>query len=203
MAGTAALETVMHRRHGRIFHQGELGSCTGTSMAGLLMTEPFWIRGRTLTEADAVALYKAATRLDKIPGTYPPADTGSSGLGVMKAAVKAGYIAGYAHTFSLRQLLGSLVLSPGILGISWYDSFDEPAKDGRCRIGASAKVRGGHEVQMFGLDVLKRRVWCYNSWGPRWGGLRNGSFCFSWSTLERLLDEEGDATFARVAEPVT
>jgi len=51
----------------------------------------------------------------------------------MKAAVKAGYIAGYAHTFSLNQLLGSLVLAPGILGINWYDSFDDPASDGQCR----------------------------------------------------------------------
>jgi len=32
----------------------------------------------TLTEADAVKLYKVATTLDGIPGKYPPTDTGSS-----------------------------------------------------------------------------------------------------------------------------
>ena len=198
-AGTAAIKTVTHKRHGKPFNQGSLGSCTGNAMAGLLMTEPFWVRGRDLTETDAVALYKAATTLDNIRGNYPPNDTGSSGLAVMKAAVKAKYIAGYAHTFSLDQLLGSLVLGPGILGINWYDSFDGPKPDGECPLSAGAKVRGGHEVELFGVDATKKRVWCYNSWGPSWGGRKNGSFYFSWKTLRRLLGEQGDATFARTA----
>jgi len=198
-AGTSAVKTVTHQRHGKAFDQGDLGSCTGNAMAGLLMTDPFWVQGRTLTEADAVNLYKVATTLDSIPGKYPPTDTGSSGLGVMKAAVKAGYIAGYAHTFALNQLLGSLVLAPGILGINWYDSFDDPASDGQCRLTSSATVRGGHEVEMIGIDAARKRVWCYNSWGLTWGGKKNGTFYFSWTTLKRLLDERGDATFARRA----
>jgi hypothetical protein len=197
-AGTALIKTVRYKRHGKVFNQGDLGSCTGNAMAGLLMTEPLWISGRTLTEGDAVALYKAATKLDNIRGTYPPTDTGSSGLGVMKAAVKAKYIVGYAHTFSIEQLLGSLSLRPGILGVNWYDSFDDARSDGECRLTASATVRGGHEVEMFGIDVKKKRVWCYNSWGSTWGGLKNGTFYFSWKTLKRLLSEQGDATFARL-----
>jgi hypothetical protein len=198
-AGTAAIKTVTHKRHAKPFNQGELGSCTGNAMAGLLMTEPFWVRGRNLTENDAVALYKAATKLDSIGGSYPPNDTGSSGLAVMKAAVKAKYISGYAHTFSLDQLLGSLVLGPGILGVNWYTSFDGPRPDGECPLTPGATVRGGHEVELFGIDAAKKRVWCYNSWGPTWGGRRNGTFYFSWTTLGRLLGERGDATFARRA----
>jgi len=198
-AGTAAVETISHKRHGKAFDQGDLGSCTGNAMAGVLMTEPLWVRGRNLTEQDAVALYKSASRLDNIPGRYPPEDTGSSGLAVMKAAVKAKYIAGYAHTFSLDHLLGSLVLRPGILGINWYDSFDDPRPDGECRLTSSAKARGGHEVQLFGIDAKKKRVWCYNSWGSTWGGHKNGTFYFSWKTLEHLLGEQGDATFPRIA----
>jgi hypothetical protein len=198
-AGTAAIKTVRHKRHGQVFDQGELGSCTGNAMAGSLMTEPFWVRGRALTEVDAVKLYKAATKLDSIPGNYPPNDTGSSGLAVMKAAVNAGYITGYAHTFSLEQLLGSLVLRPGILGINWYTSFDSPKPSGECPLTSSAKVRGGHEVELFGIDAEKERVWCYNSWGTTWGGRRNGTFYFSWKTLRHLLGEQGDATFGRTA----
>jgi hypothetical protein len=197
-AGTAAVKSVRHRRHGKAFDQGELGSCTGNAMAGALMTEPLWKSGRNLTEKDAVTLYKAATRLDSIPGVYPPNDTGSSGLAVMKAATKAKYISGYAHTFSLAQLLGSLVRYPGILGVNWYDSFDEPRSDGECPLKRGARIRGGHEVQLFGIDVGKKQVWCYNSWGSRWGGKRDGTFCFSYKTLERLLHEQGDATFPRI-----
>ena len=197
-AGTGAIKTVTYKRHTKAFDQGDLGSCTGNAMAGVLMTDPFWVKGRDLTEKDAVALYKAATRLDNIKGQYPPEDTGSSGIGVMKAAVKAKYITGYAHTFSLQQLLGSLSLRPGILGINWYDSFDDPRPDGECRLTSGARVRGGHEVQLFGIDVARKRVWCYNSWGPTWGGRKNGTFYLRWTTLERLLHERGDATFARV-----
>jgi len=198
-AGTAAIKSVRHKRHGTVFDQGELGSCTGNAMAGSLMTEPFWVKGRALTEVDAVKLYKAATKLDSIPGSYPPKDTGSSGLAVMKAAVNAGYLTGYAHSFSLDQLLGSLVLRPGILGINWYTSFDSPKPDGECPLTPSATVRGGHEVELFGLDAEKERVWCYNSWGTTWGGRRNGTFYFSWKTLQHLLDEQGDATFGRTS----
>jgi hypothetical protein len=196
-AGTAAIKAVMYKRHGKPFEQGDLGSCTGNAMAGVLMTEPLWVPGRHLTEDDAVKLYKSATKLDNIPGNYPPNDTGSTGLGVMKAAVKAKYITGYAHTFSLEQLLGSLSLKPGILGINWYDSFDAAKPNGECPLTAHAKIRGGHEVQLFGIDPKKERVWCYQSWGPTWGGRKNGTFWFSYKTLRRLLDEQGDATFPR------
>jgi len=199
LAGTAAVTTVTFKRHVRAFDQGDLGSCTGNALAGVLMTDPFWVSSRVLTEADAVALYKVATKLDNIPGKYPPNDTGSSGLGVMKAAVQAKYITGYAHVFSLDHLLGSLVLRPGILGINWYTSFDSPSSTGECPLTASATVRGGHEVEMFGIDAKKERVWCYNSWGPTWGGRKNGTFYFSFKTLKRLLSEQGDATFPRVA----
>ena len=199
LAGTAAIKTVSFKRHGQAFDQGELGSCTGNATAGVLMTDPLWVQGRNLTEKDAVALYKVATKLDNIAGNYPPNDTGSSGIAVMKAALKAKYITGYAHTFSLDHLLGSLVLRPGILGINWYTSFDAPKPDGECPLTASAKIRGGHEVQLFGIDAKKERVWCYNSWGPTWGGRKNGTFYFSWKTLKRLLGEQGDATFPRTS----
>jgi len=193
-AGTAAIKTVRFRRHGRVFNQGRLNSCTGNAMAGVLMTEPFWKKGRKLIEDDAVKLYAVASRRDGIRGVYPPDDDGSTGLGVMKAAREAGYITGYAHAFGLEHLLGSLTLHPGILGINWYDSFDNPSANGECRLRRNPRP-GGHEVEMFGIDVRRKRVWCYNSWGPSWG--KSGTFFFSWRTLEQLLDEEGDATFPR------
>jgi hypothetical protein len=195
-AGTAAIKTVRFKRHGRVLNQLQLNSCTGNAMAGVLMTEPFWKKGRTLTEDDAVELYEVATRRDHIRGVYPPDDDGSTGLGVMKAAVDAGFITGYAHAFGLEHLLGSLTLRPGILGVNWYDSFDTPAADGECRLPRKWRRPGGHEIEMFGIDARRKRVWCYNSWGSSWG--KNGTFYFSWKTLDRLLHEEGDAAFPRV-----
>jgi hypothetical protein len=194
-AGTAALQSIMHRHTGPVLDQGNLGSCTGNAVAQVLNTAPVHKPGqRLMKEGDAIMIYSLGTKLDGYPGTYPPDDTGSSGLAVMKAAKKLGLISGYSHTFSLDHLLGALVLKPGILGINWYDSFDEPATSGECPLPTGASIRGGHEVAMLGLDVKKRRVWCLNSWG-RWGYRNTGRFFFSWATLSRLLREQGDATF--------
>jgi hypothetical protein len=182
-------------RHCAPFDQGELGSCTGNAMAGVLMTDPLWQPGRLLTESDAVRLYSEATHLDKIRGSYPPSDTGSSGLAVAKAAKKEGWFTRYVHAFGLDDLLHGLSQRPGILGMNWYTSFDTPLATGECPLTAGATIRGGHEVQMFRLDVDAKRVWCYQSWGATWGGLGDGTFWFSFDTLQRLLNEQGDATF--------
>jgi hypothetical protein len=197
MAGTAAIRTTMHRHYGPPLDQGYLGSCTGNAMAQSLNTTPFHkSHKRLLREDAAVKLYAAATALDEFPGAYPPEDTGSSGLAVMKAAKLAGYISGYSHTFSIEHLLGALVLAPGILGVNWYESFDDPKPNGECPLLRGAEVRGGHEIAMLGLDAERERVWCINSWG-RWGYRNTGRFWFSFATLRRLLRERGDATFAR------
>lgn len=187
--------SAVYQRHCPAFDQGDLGSCTGNAMAGALMTSPFWKPGRALTETDAVRLYSEATHLDNIQGNYPPDDTGSSGLAVAKAAKKEGWITGYEHAFGLDHLLQGLSQRPGIIGINWYTSFDTPLNSGECPLTANATIRGGHEVQMFKLDVKKKQIWCYQSWGPTWGGLKNGTFWFSYTTLTRLLAEHGDATF--------
>jgi hypothetical protein len=190
-----APKNVEYQRHCAPFDQGTLGSCTGNAMAGVLMTSPFWKPGRLLVESDAVRLYSEATLLDNIQGNYPPDDTGSTGLAVAKAAQREGWIPGYEHAFGLDQLLHGLSQRPGLLGLNWYTSFDTPLNTGECPLTPNASVRGGHEVEMFKLDVKKKQVWCYQSWGPAWGGLRNGTFWLSFATLTRLLAEQGDATF--------
>jgi hypothetical protein len=114
---------------------------------------------------------------------------------VAKAAVKEGWFKNYEHAFGFDDLVMGLSQRPGIIGINWYSSFDRPLQSGECKIAANAYVRGGHEIQMFKLDVKAQQVWCFQSWGPTWGGLRNGTFWFSFATLKRLLTEYGDATF--------
>ncbi len=85
---TTAPKSATFKRNCPAFDQGNLGSCTGNAMAGVLMTDPFWKAGRLLTESDAVRLYSEATHLDKIRGSYPPEDTGSSGLNFLSQAKK-------------------------------------------------------------------------------------------------------------------
>jgi hypothetical protein len=183
-------------RHCAPFDQGDLGSCTGNAMCGAVMTEPLF-RGEALTETDAVSVYSAATRLDAVRGVYPPTDTGSSGLAVARVARSKGYITSYAHAFSLQAALAALGRGPVIIGINWYDSFDDPAgAHAELIIKPGAAIRGGHEVELNEIDIASKYVRGVNSWGIGWGD--GGCFVMSFDTLGRLLSEGGDCVVPRL-----
>lgn len=188
-ARAPALVSVLHKRTRKPFDQGNVGACTGMAMTGLLDTEPF--THHYLSERTALKLYKLATTLDSDPGQYPPDDTGSSGLAVAKAAQQKGYISSYSHAFGLQHALEALVLAPVITGIDWYEGFDSPGPGGLLEIAGS--VRGGHEVEILGIDVDARTVRGINSWGD-WGD--HGRFTFAWDTWDQLLANNGDVTTA-------
>ena len=192
VAQAVKLRTVAHRRYGGPLDQGNLGSCTGNAVAGAINTKPLHkTGGRLLTERDAVDLYELATRLDTFPGTYPPDDTGSSGLAAAKAARQSGYIAFYRHAFGIDQALRALQLAPIITGVNWYETFDRPTDQAFIRIGG--QVRGGHEFEVLGYVAARDPyVICVNSWGPGWG--LNGRFKLYVRDWARLLDEDGDVT---------
>lgn len=187
-----ALRTVQHHRHARILDQGQLGSCTGNAMAGIVGTDPIFHTGDHVNEKLAVELYERATVLDGIPGEYPPDDTGSSGLAVAKAAKELGFIARYTHAFGLDHALGHLVLAPVIIGIAWFDSFDTPGPHGLIEISPDAQIRGGHELEVLGLDTDTQTIRGANSWGTSWGD--HGHFTMSWATFDDLLANQGDVT---------
>lgn len=202
-ADVSALTTVDHQRHIPILDQGNLGSCTGNAAIGCIGTGDFLAsvpdgnadkpgQDADLDEKIAVAIYSAATALDDYDGQWPPTDTGSDGLSVAKACVKAGLISGYTHALSSEAALTALSKTPVIAGVNWYDTFDEPDADGLIKIGRRAQVRGGHELVLSKLDVERKLVRLDNSWTADWGV--NGSAFLSWSDLDRLLKEQGDVT---------
>lgn len=181
--------------HIDVLNQGELGSCTGNATVHALGHSPFYETLTdelkvSLTEDSAVKIYSLATQLDDFYGTYPPTDTGSSGLDAAKAAVHYGYISGYNHALSLHDALSAVMTGPIIVGVMWYSSFDVPRPDGEMPM--DGYERGGHEVCVWQVDVENERVWIKNSWGPEWGV--NGTAWWSFDTFAKLLDNYGDAT---------
>ncbi len=181
---------------GTVLDQANLGSCTGNACLGAIFTQP--LQGAlaltpvklNFDETTAIKLYSAATVLDEFAGTYPPDDTGSSGLAVAKAAQQAGYISGYLHAFSADDALDALVAGPIIVGVDWHSGFDNPSADGEMRL--AGPVRGGHELCVDQIDVENQRVWVTNSWSKSWG--LDGRAWWSWSTFAALLAKDGDAT---------
>lgn len=192
-AMSSALRSVQHRRHYKPFHQGDIGMCTGVMAIEMLMTEPFWRPGTRLDLDHARSIYSAASKLDRVRGVFPPDDVGSTGLAVMKVCKRRRLVSEYRHAFGLKQTLRALVIAPVGLGITWWEGFDKPRRNGECRIGG--EVRGGHEIIADGIDVDRKRVWCMQSWGPDWG-TEGGRFFFTFDTLEALLDDDGDVITA-------
>ena len=177
-----------------ILDQDGYGACTGFAMCGCAACGPVYSVlpvGHPALDYDmGMKLYSDATHIDPYAGSFPPDDTGSDGVSVMKAAVNNNLISGYTHTFDFDTALQAIMTSPVIIGLTWWSNFDYPDPDGYVEIGGS--VRGGHEVLVRGLDVTNSRVLLDNSWGPGWG--KNGTFNFSFDTFGALLDDQGDCT---------
>lgn len=188
---------ILWQRFSPILDQGQLGSCTGNAMAGALGCAPFSSNG---TEADkfdeafAVKLYSRATVIDKFAGSYPPEDTGSSGLAVAKAARELGLIKSYTWAFSTSGLISALRNGPVIVGVPWYDGFFYPDADGF--VWPAGSTVGGHEFLIRGFypggPDGSGYFWCDNSWSTSWG--KRGSFHITVKTWDRLRAQGADVT---------
>ncbi len=198
-----APKTTKHVRYIPVLDQGNLGACVGFSTVGCLGTGVFFTSlpsGKQLDNNFGLEMYKLATKLDAISGTYPPTDTGSTGIGGAKAAQQFNMISGYQHTLSFTDALAAVSEKPIITGVNWYSSFNQPDTNGFINISKTAKVEGGHEFCIDEINVEKEYVGATNSWGSNWG--KNGRFFISFATYERLLKENGDATvFVPINKP--
>jgi hypothetical protein len=184
-----------------VLDQGELGSCTANAGTGALGTQPFYDAvGRVALpstdaaelEKYAVQLYEDATVIDGYPGSYPPDDTGSSGLAICKVLRSRSIIKGYRWARSPYGFLRLLQHGPVLQGMPWYNAFFQPDNDGFIDSNAnwaSSGIAGGHEIEAVGVeldpkDAFNSVVTYVNSWGTGWGD--HGRFRMRLATYEKL-----------------
>lgn len=195
-----APRSVLWGHHAPVLDQGDLGSCTGNAAAQLLNTDAFEHSrpsGQYLTEADALRIYELGTRLDNVPGAYPPDDTGSTGIAVAKAGVRLGYFSAYKHAFGFDHFCSALQLQPVIVGTTWHDGMFKPNSKGFIR--PTGAVAGGHEYLALGVDYTYKTLTFLNSWSSAWGPL-GGRFLMRFKDFQTLLADQGDVT-APVGKP--
>lgn len=189
--------------------QGHLGSCTGnagTKMLAYLHKDNLGavtLGGKSLSATDArqneefaVELYHQATVNDGFDGTFPPEDTGSSGLGVMRSARLSGLVRVYYHALTLRGMASMLQKGPNIVGMPWYDAFFSP--DGNGFIDSDPNwqrsgLAGGHEIYQGELEAwdesdASKCIFVFdNSWGSDWG--QSGRFRMRGSTYNAMREQ--------------
>lgn len=180
----------------------EIGCCTGVAKCSQFNAIGNRKMGQVLDMPDAEALYSKATTLDPWMGSWPPDDTGSSGLASAKAAKATGLGGEYRWIFGgadevIQNVVEGRVVS---VGTWWYSDmfyplfYTGPAPDGIGRIQVSGAKAGGHQYIIRGYnvehDLVLGRCW--------WGEFKD--FWMSRADLQTLLMDGGDAHYQEVVQ---
>lgn len=169
--------------------QDGTGSCTGFDAAMVASTKPY---ARALTNADGLACYSAATKLDNgctwnastCKGAYPPNDTGSWATSSFRAATYMGWFTGTRPVVQTVQgWHDALLQGPCGFDQNWYN--DGFSTDTCGRVAITGALAGGHSTAAIGFDVANQRMWLRNSWSNSFG-VENGFFYYTVADLQSL-----------------
>jgi hypothetical protein len=181
----------------QILDQGQEGACVGFGWTYELIAEPFPTTG--LTDDTARALYHRAKQLDDQPGEDYE---GTAVLAGAKTVHEQGYLDEYRWATTFQEILVALSYrGPVVFGINWYQSMYEPGPDGILHV--DGEVAGGHCILGRGLNMERQAIVLRNSWGDSWGGggdLGKGDAYLSFTDLQRLMHESGEACVPTVRE---
>jgi hypothetical protein len=175
-----------------------VGCCTGVGKCCQFNAVGNRKTGVVLNMDDAIRIYSRNTQIDPWPGSYPPDDTGSSGLASCKTAVEFGLGGEYRWLFGGADEVIQAVMNGQVISVGtwWYwDMFD--ASGGyflsRPVITPTGGQAGGHQYVIRGYDkgqdLALGRCW--------WGDFRD--FWIKRADLDALLRDGGDAHFQRRA----
>lgn len=184
-----------------VLDQGEVGACTGFSVADILNMPTFEqsrrrkIKAGYLSNTDGLAFYHDATVYDGFKGTFPPNDTGSTGTAAANGAKKRGWWDYYGHTFSFSSFLANLQKQPVMVGTLWSESMMDPNRLGIVRV--TGLLEGGHEWVACRYDPGRRLVGGLNHWSRDWGV--SGRFWIPVDDMQWLIEEQGDVVVPRPA----
>jgi hypothetical protein len=140
------------------------------------------------------ALYKAAQQVDEWPGEDYDGTSVRAGAKVLRGL---GFVSEYRWATTVEEVALALVSTgPVVLGTRWDEPMFEP--DAAGFVHPDGKGVGGHAYLAIGVNRTLGRVRCLNSWGD-WG--QGGRFWLSFSDLEELLADQGEACLAIEARP--
>ena len=154
-------------------------------------------------------LWNEAKKIDEWTYTNPGDNSGTSVRAAMDILRKTGHSRRFAGKFlppalpegiqenrwatSVDEIRTAISKgNPVTFGINWYVNFDTPKRRGNfwwIGEGELGRVRGGHAVCIYGAADSMDAVAIVNNWGTTYPLVR-----MPYATVERLLEEEGEAT---------
>lgn len=182
-----------------VYDQGQLGSCTGNGVAGVLQFDALKegladsstpsrlfiyynervIEGTVKSDSgaqirDGIKTVAAAGACDETLWPYDIAKFATKPKAACYTAAKKHRAIVYSRVGqTLSQMKGCLAAGyPIVFGFTVYDSFESPdvAKTGVVPMPAAGEaVLGGHCVVAVGYDDSSQRFTIRNSWGTGWG----------------------------------
>lgn len=175
-----------------------VGCCTGVAKCCQLNAVGNRRLGKVLNMTDAETIYSANTAIDPWPGTWPPEDTGSSGLASAKTAQSLGLGGEYRWLFGGADEVVQAVMNGEVISVGtwWYWDMFEPSGGfylSRPVVRPLGGHAGGHQYVIRGYDegqdLVLGRCW--------WGDFRD--FWIKRTDLDSLLRDGGDAHWQRRA----
>jgi hypothetical protein len=169
-----------------------VGCCTGVAKCSQMNAVGNRRKGVVLGMKHAEAIYSDNTKIDPWPGTWPPEDTGSSGLASAKTAQAKGIGGTYRWLFGGGDEVVQTVMDGDVVSVGtwWYwDMFSGTAGrfDGKPIVTIGGGQAGGHQYVIRGYDedrdLVLGRCW--------WGAFRD--FWMKRMELDALLRDGGDA----------
>lgn len=163
------------------------GECTGVAKAMQFNAIRNRVKGKVLKMDDAHKIYSLATTKDPWRGSWPPTDTGSSGLASAKAAEQLGLGGSYRHVFRGADEVVQLIQEGRAVSVGTWWMWDMFDPDDNGIIEPTGGRAGGHQYIARAYDA-KRDFVGIRCW---WGEFRN-----AWirrAHLNDLLMDGGDA----------
>jgi hypothetical protein len=183
---------------GPVIDQGVEGCCVGAGIVDAVNAMAPGGPDGGLPEAQA--LYRAAQRLDDVPGEDY---TGTSVLAGLQAARAAGLVGGYVWCFGTKDVAQAVLQrGPVVVGVPWLSGMYDTGPGGLVEL-AGEDTGAGHCLAVVGIKVRGPQgqlgpyfVW-QNSWGTGYGD--GGLGYVHHRDLARLLHGTGEAAVPTAA----
>lgn len=199
LAPRAETTTRTYRYYNRGLWQGDQGNtseCVGYACTHWLQAGPVFNRNADVHQPiiNPTDVYNLAQTMDEWAGE---GYLGTSVRAGAKALRQLGYVASFYWGQSVTDIANAILTTgPVVMGTDWYEGMFTPNAAGW--IEATGAVTGGHAWLVYGVNTVSRKFLCRNSWGA-WG--RKGSFWISFDTMEKLMQNHGEAMLAVESSP--